>query len=271
MVDGKAPIPIMEQPCIPWQDRLPPHTATYASSHSPRATRMSIASLIDHSLLHPTMTDDQLRAGCDLARRLNVAAVCIKPYAVPLAAEILAGSDVQVCTVVGFPHGGNSTEIKVCEAELACRQGATELDVVVNIGKALSGDWAYVEADIRAVVEAAHRHGSIVKVIFENDFLETDEQKRRLCQICDRAGAEFVKTSTGFGFVKQPGGDYNYKGATEQDVKLMRSSCTAKVQIKAAGGVRTYRDAVKMRELGCTRIGASATEAMMEEERRANS
>lgn len=204
-----------------------------------------------------------------MARRLNVAAVCIKPYAVPLAVEILAGSDVQVCTVVGFPHGSHCTEIKVQEAELACRQGATELDLMINIGKALSGDWGYVEADVRAVVLTAHRHGAIVKVIFENDFLESDEQKRRLCQICERAGAEFVKTSTGFGFVKQKSGDYNYQGATEHDVKLMREACDTGVQIKAAGGVRTYHDALKMRELGCTRIGASATEAMLEEERRA--
>ncbi len=237
----------------------------------------SIARLIDHSLLGPTLTDAELGAGCELARRHRVAAVCIKPYAVPLAADLLnssgsgsgSGSGVAVCTVVGFPHGGHCPQIKVAEAELACRQGATELDMVVNVGKVLSGDWAYVEADIRAVVDAAHRHGAITKVIFENDFLTSDEQKIRLCQICERAGAEFVKTSTGYGFVKQPGGDYNYRGATEHDVRLMRKHCSPKVQIKAAGCVRTYADAVKMRELGCTRIGASATEAIIAEEKRA--
>jgi deoxyribose-phosphate aldolase len=228
---------------------------------------VSIARLIDHSLLGPTLTDAELRAGCELARRYGVAAVCIKPYAVPLAAELLAGSGVAVCTVIGFPHGGHSTEIKVAEAELACRQGATELDMVVNVGKVLSGDWAYVEADIRAVVDEAHRHGAITKVIFENDFLTSDEQKVRLCQISEAAGAEFVKTSTGYGFVKQPGGGYNYRGATEHDVRLMRKHCSAKVQVKAAGCVRTYTDAVRMRELGCTRIGASATEAIIAEER----
>jgi deoxyribose-phosphate aldolase len=229
----------------------------------------SIARLIDHSLLNPTLTDAELRAGCELAKRLAVAAVCIKPYAVPLAVEILRGSGVAVCTVIGFPHGGHCTEIKVVESELACRQGATELDMVVNVGKVLSGDWAYVEADIRAVVEIAHSHGAITKVIFENDFLTGDEQKARLCQICERAGAEFVKTSTGYGFVKQPSGDYNYRGATEHDVRLMRQTCSPKVQVKAAGGVRTYADALKMRDLGCTRIGASATEAMIAEEKRA--
>ncbi len=228
---------------------------------------MSIARLIDHSLLGPTLTDAELRAGCELARRHGVAAVCIKPYAVPLAAELLAGSGVAVCTVIGFPHGGHCTEIKVAEAELACRQGATELDMVVNVGKVLSGDWGYVEADIRAVVDAAHRHGAITKVIFENDFLTSDEQKIRLCQISEEAGAEFVKTSTGYGFVKQPGGGYNYRGATEHDVRLMRKHCSPKVQVKAAGCVRTYADAVRMRELGCTRIGASATEAIIAEER----
>jgi len=227
----------------------------------------SIAKLIDHSLLGPTLTDEELRAGCELAKRLAVAAVCIKPYAVPMAVEILRGSGVAVCTVIGFPHGSHATEIKVAEAELACRQGATELDMVVNVGKVLSGDWAYVEADIRAVVDVAHRHGAITKVIFENDFLQSDEQKIRLCQISERAGAEFVKTSTGYGFVKTPSGDYNYRGATEHDVRLMRKHCSPKVQIKAAGGVRTYADAVKMRELGCARIGASATEAIVAAER----
>ncbi len=226
-----------------------------------------IAKLIDHSLLHPTMTDDELRAGCELAKRLQVASVCIKPYAVGMAVEILAGSGVAVGTVIGFPHGGHCTEIKVQEAELACRQGAVELDMVVNIGKVLSGDWDYVEADVRAVVDAAHRHGAIAKVIFENDFLASDAQKIRLCEICERAGADFVKTSTGYGFVKQPDGTYSYRGATEEDIRLMRSHCSEKVQVKAAGGVRTYADTLRMRELGVARVGASATEAILAAEK----
>ena len=230
---------------------------------------MSIAKLIDHSLLHPTMTDEELRAGCELAKRCEVASVCIKPYAVPMAVAILQGSGVEVGTVIGFPHGGNATEIKVVEAELACQQGATELDMVVNIGKVLSGEWDYVLADICAVVEVAHRHGAITKVIFENDFLPDDADKIRLCEICEAAGAEFVKTSTGFGFVKQPDGDYNYRGATEEDIRLMRGHCSDRVQIKAAGGVRSYADAIRMRDLGVTRIGASATEKIIEEEREA--
>jgi deoxyribose-phosphate aldolase len=164
--------------------------------------------------------------------------------------------------VIGFPHGSHLTEIKAQEAELACRQGARELDMVVNVGKVLSGDWSYVEQDIRAVVEAARRHGAITKVIFENDFLTSDEQKVRLCQICEQVGAEFVKTSTGFGFTKRPDGSYNYHGATEHDVALMRAQCSARVQVKAAGGIRTYAQAARLRELGATRIGATATEAI---------
>ena len=229
----------------------------------------SIARLIDHSLLQPTMTDAELRAGCEVGKKYGVASVCIKPYAVPLAAEILAGSNVKVCTVIGFPHGSNQPEVKAFEADLACRQGASELDMVVNIGKVLSGDWAYVQRDIQAVVDVAHRHGAITKVIFENDFLPSDDQKIRLCQICESVGAEFVKTSTGFGFVKQPDGNYNYKGATEADLKLMRASCGPQVQVKAAGGVRTYPEAVKVRDLGVSRIGASATEAIVAGERAA--
>ena len=207
--------------------------------------------------------DKELEAGCEVAKRYGVAAVCIKPYAVPLAAKLLAGSGVAVCTVIGFPHGSNRTEAKVEESELACRDGATELDMVVNVGKVLSGDWDYVEQDVAAVVEAAHRHGAITKVIFENDFLPDDETKMRLCQICQQAGAEFVKTSTGFGFVKQPDGGYKYVGATEQDVRLMREHAGPNVGIKAAGGIRTFEQAARLREAGATRIGASATEAIV--------
>jgi deoxyribose-phosphate aldolase len=229
----------------------------------------SIAALIDHSLLHPTLTDDELRAGCELARRLGVASVCIKPYAVRMAAEILAGSPVRVGTVVGFPHGSHATEVKVFEAETACRDGATELDMVANVGKVLSGEWEYVEREIRAVVAAAHARGAIVKVIFENDFLPLDATKTRLCEICQRAGVDYVKTSTGFGFVKQDSGDYNYRGATEHDVRLMREHTNPPMQVKAAGGVRDYAAADRMRRLGAARIGASATEAILAEEQTA--
>lgn len=226
-------------------------------------SRESIAKLIDHALLHPTMTDDSIRQGCQLAKRLGVASVCVKPYAIPLAVEELAGSDVSVGTVIGFPHGSNTSACKAMEARNACELGAKELDMVVNVGKAISGDWKYVEADIRAVVEAGREHDAIVKVIFETDFLPDDETKRKLCEACNNAGADFVKTSTGFGFTKQPEGGYNYTGATEADIRLMREHANDDVQIKASGGVRTYEDAVKMRELGCTRLGSSSSEAIV--------
>ena len=227
-----------------------------------------IAGMIDHSLLHPTMTDEELEQGCELAARYRVASVCIKPYAVRRAAELLRGSGVAVGTVIGFPHGGNTTEIKRLETAAACRDGATEIDMVINIGKALSGDWEYVEQDIRAVCDEAHGRGAIVKVIFENDYLPDDPVKVRLCEVSERAGADFVKTSTGYGFVKGADGRYGYQGATEHDLRLMRASCSARVQVKAAGGVRDLDGLIRVRELGGTRCGATATAAMLDEFRK---
>lgn len=231
-------------------------------------TYSDLAKMIDHSLLHPTLTDRELEEGCRQAVHYGVASVCIKPYYVKRAAELLAGSGVRVGAVVGFPHGGSTTNVKRFETETACRDGAVEIDVVSNIGKALSGDWAYVEQDIRAVCEEAHRHGAIVKVIFENDFLPDDATKIRLCEVCEKAGADFVKTSTGYGFVKGADGKYGYRGATEHDLALMRAHCSARVQVKAAGGVRDLDGLIRVRELGCTRCGASATAAILDEFRR---
>jgi deoxyribose-phosphate aldolase len=234
-----------------------------------------LAKMIDHSLLHPTMTDAELEAGCRLAARYNVASVCIKPYAVKQAVEWLRGSDVKVGAVIGFPHGNSCTESKRYETELACRDGAVEIDMVINIGKSLSGDWGYVEQDVKTVCDEAHRHGAKVKVIFENDYLtsggaglSSDDFKRRLCEICERAGADWVKTSSGYGFVKQPDGSYSYKGATEHDLQLMRASCSDRVQVKAAGGVRDLDGLIRVRDLGATRCGATATAAMLDEYRR---
>jgi len=182
---------------------------------------------------------------------------------------------VIVCAVIGFPHGNSCTESKRYETELACRDGATEIDMVINLGKALSGDWDYVERDVKAVCDEAHARGAKVKVILETDFLagggaglSSDDLKRRLCQLCERAGADWVKTSTGYGFVKQPDGSYNYRGATEHDVALMRASVSSKVQVKAAGGVRDLDFLIRMRDLGATRCGASATVAILDEYRR---
>ena len=234
-----------------------------------------IAKMIDHSLLHPTLTDQELEAGCVLAARYGTASVCIKPYFVKRAAELLQGTGVLVGAVIGFPHGNSATESKRYETQLACKDGAKEIDMVINVGKALSGDWAYVEQDIKAVCDEAHKHGAKVKVIFENDYLEKgggglsgDDLKRRLCQLCERAGADWVKTSTGFGFVKQPDGGYNYRGATEHDLRLMRQNVSQKVQVKAAGGVRDLDALIHTRELGASRCGATATAPMLDEYRR---
>lgn len=234
-----------------------------------------LAQMIDHSLLHPTMTDPELEEGCKLAARYGVASVCIKPYAAKRAAELLNGTGVKVGCVIGFPHGNSCTESKRYETELACRDGAVEIDMVINHGKALGGDWDYVERDVKAVCDEAHQRGAKVKVIFENDYLTkggaglgSDDFKRRLCRICERAGADWVKTSTGYGFVKQADGSYNYKGATEPDLALMRASCSPKVQVKAAGGVRDLDGLIKVRDLGGTRCGATATAAILDEYRR---
>ncbi len=227
-----------------------------------------LAGMIDHSLLHPTMTDRELEEGCGIAVKYKVASVCIKPYAIRRAAELLLGSGVKVGAVIGFPHGSSTTEVKRYETEVACGDGAAEIDMVVNIGKALSGEWAFVEQDVKAVCDAAHRHGAIVKVIFENDLLGGDAIKIKLCEVCERAGADFVKTSTGYGFVKGPDGKYSYKGATEADLKLMRAHVSPKVQVKAAGGVRDLDALIQVRDLGVARCGATATMQMLEEYRR---
>ncbi len=225
--------------------------------------KLEIAKMIDHSLLHPTMDDQTLRDGIELARKYNVASVCIKPYAVQLAAELLKGSDVMVCTVIGFPHGNSRVDVKVFETEKAIEDGAVEIDMVVNTGKVLSEEWEYVSDEIAAVVAMTKKHGAALKVIFENDFLPEDKFKIRLCEICSENRVEFVKTSTGYGYVKQPDGSYNYKGATHHDLVLMRKHAAPEVQVKAAGGVRTLEDTLKVRELGVTRIGATATEAII--------
>jgi deoxyribose-phosphate aldolase len=225
---------------------------------------LELAKMIDHSLLHPTMTDAQLDAGCALAIRCDVATVCVKPYYVPRAAELTRGTGVLVCSVIGFPHGNSHTEIKVREAELAMAEGAKEIDMVANAGRVLGGNLRYVADDIRQVNAACVARGAILKVIFENDYLQ-DPQIIQLCEICSEIGVAFVKTSTGYGFVKQPNGDYNYKGATERQLRLMRAHCPERVRIKAAGGVRTLDDLLLVRSIGVSRIGATATEAILGE------
>jgi deoxyribose-phosphate aldolase len=220
----------------------------------PDFTYHEIAKMIDHSLLQPTLTDRELEAGCRLAREYDVASVCIKPYAVSQATAWLKGSSVRVGTTIGFPHGGHATAIKLAETEQALADGARELDMVVNIGKVLTKDWRCVAEDILAVVDAGHRGRAIIKVIFENCFLK-DEHKEELCRICGAMGADFVKTSTGYGD----------GGALDEDLRLMRRCSPPQVQIKAAGGIRTLDRLLAVRALGVTRVGATATKAILDE------
>ena len=224
-----------------------------------------LAKMIDHSILQPTHTDEDLKKQCEIAKAYNVASVCVKPYAVKQAVEYLKDTGVKVGCVIGFPHGNSSTKVKVFEAEEACLEGATEIDMVINIGKALSAEWTYVEDEIKMVTDVCHKHKAVVKVIFETDYVTKTADKMRLCEICTRTGADFVKTSTGYGYVKLASGDFNYKGATVEDIELMRKHSGPKVQVKAAGGVRTLDDLLKMKAAGATRSGASATEAILKE------
>ncbi|MCI0377335.1 MAG: deoxyribose-phosphate aldolase [Gemmataceae bacterium] len=217
-------------------------------------TYRDIAKMIDHSLLQQTLTDAELEEGCRLAREYDVASVCIKPYFVQRARKLLEGSGVVVGTTIGFPHGSHMTAIKVEEAERAVDDGAMELDMVVNIGKVLSKDWRYVTDDIGAVVKFAHARKALVKVIFENCFL-ADEHKESLCKICGDLRADFVKTSTGYGAT----------GATDEDLRLMRRCAPPHVQIKAAGGVRNLDRLLAVRDIGVTRVGATASKAILDE------
>ncbi len=212
-----------------------------------------IAGMIDHSLLKPNLTDREVEAGCRIAQEYRVAAVCVRPCDVRRAAEILRDSPVRVTTVIGFPHGTTTTAAKVAEAEEAIRNGAAELDVVLNIGKLRSKDHDYVKADLEAVTAAAHARNVIIKVIFENCYLD-DEEKIAACRISSEVGVDFVKTSTGFGT----------GGAEDHDLKLMRKHTDPSIKLKAAGGIRTLDRAIEVRRLGCSRIGATATVAILE-------
>jgi deoxyribose-phosphate aldolase len=213
-----------------------------------------VAKTIDHSLLRPELDDQFIADGCRLAAEYQVASVCCRPADVPRAVDLLAGTGVAVGTVIGFPHGGTTTEVKVFEAQQALRSGATELDMVINIGALRSGRDAYVKEDIAAVVAVAHAARAIVKVIFENAYLD-DDQKVRACKLSEAAGADFVKTSTGFAAT----------GATHEDLALMRRSVSPHIGVKAAGGVRTLDGLLAVMKLGVTRVGATQTAAILDE------
>lgn len=216
-------------------------------------TYKEIAEMIDHSLLKPTLTDQDIIDGCNLAKEYQVASVCVRPSDLPLCRQILAGSDVLLTTVIGFPHGTTTTKTKVAESAEAIENGAVELDVVLNIGKLRSGEYDYVADDLRAVISLAHEKGVLVKVIFENCYL-SKEEIIKACEICNEVGADYVKTSTGYGS----------GGATGEDLKLMRQHAAPNVKIKAAGGVRTLERAIEVRRLGVTRFGCTATVGILE-------
>ena len=217
-------------------------------------TVRDLARMIDHSLLAPTLTFDDLEKGCRLAVEYQVGSVCILPHYLKRCAEILKGSSVKASTTIGFPHGGHTTAAKLAETKQALADGGEELDMVVNVSRVLSGDWDYVRADIRAVVDAAHAAGQKVKVIFENCYLK-DDQKVRLCEICGELRADWVKTSTGYGS----------GGSTMEDLKLMRKHSPPHVQVKAAGGIRDLDTQLAVRALGVTRIGCTRTVEILEE------
>ncbi len=217
-------------------------------------TYEDIAKMIDHSLLNPTLTASDLESGCRLALDYDAASVCILPYYLKRCAELLKGSRVNASTTIGFPHGGNTTAIKVAEARQALADGGQELDMVVNISAVLSGNWDYVRDDIQAVIDVTHEAGQKVKVIFENCYLNT-EQKIRLCEICSELSADWVKTSTGYGT----------GGATIEDLVLMRKHTPARVQVKSAGGIRDLDALLAVRAVGVSRSGATRTAAMLDE------
>jgi len=218
----------------------------------PKYSKVKIAKTIDHSLLKPEMTRDEVRQGCEIAKKYDVASVCCKPSDVAFCAEILKGTDVEVGTVVGFPHGSSTTDTKVFETKNAIANGATEIDMVLNIGQLKSGLYDAVKADIAAVVAAAG--GKMVKVILENAYL-TDEEKITACKLCESAGAHYVKTSSG----------YAPTGATVADVKLMRAAVSPAVKVKSAGGVRTLDALIEMLDAGVERSGATTTSTMLDE------
>ena len=217
-------------------------------------TPREIASMLDHSTLQPWLTEKDIRHGCEIALKYGTASVCARPCDVPILAEMLAGSGVKVCTVIGFPHGTNETAIKLAEAELALAEGCEELDMVLNIGWLKAGNCEGVENEIRLIADAAHRAGAILKVILETCCL-TEEEKIAACRLSERAGADFVKTSTGYGSA----------GCTIEDLKLMRANVSEKVRIKGSGGIRDLDTVLAAREAGASRCGVSATEKIMAE------
>jgi deoxyribose-phosphate aldolase len=220
-------------------------------------TTKDIAMMIDHSLLRPNLTVEDVRKGLELAKEYRTVSVCVHPADVKMSCDVLKETDVKVTTVIGFPHGAHTTKVKLYESRVAIDDGAVELDMVINIGRMLSGEYDYVRDEIAAIVDLAHQRKVLVKVILENCYL-TDHLIKKGCELSQAAGADFVKTSTGFGT----------GGATLHDLELMRSSCSPNVQVKAAGGVRTLEAALQVRKAGASRFGATATEEILDESKK---
>jgi len=221
-----------------------------------------LSAMIDQSALHPTMGIKDLEEHCLTARKWRTASVCVKPCDVERAVALMQGSGIPVGCVVGFPAGNSTIEVKSYEAGTAIAQGAKEIDMVINIGRALDGDWDYLRREIREVTRTCHDGGAIIKVIFETAYVSREEDISMLCHICTEEGVDFVKTSTGYGFVKQADGSSKAIGATLEAVRIMRRESGSGVGVKAAGGIRTLDDVIAFRDAGCTRIGATATDAI---------
>ena len=217
-------------------------------------TPQDIAKMLDHSTLQPNLTQEDIRKGCEIALQYHTASVCARPADIPLVAKLLQGSDTKVCTVIGFPHGNHKPEVKLAEAESALNDGCHELDMVLNVGRLIEGDDQYVESEIQAICDLAHSRGAKVKVILETCYL-TDEQKKRASEICTHVGADWVKTSTGYGT----------GGCTLEDLRLMRSASGPQVQVKGSGGIRDLDTVLAARTLGASRCGVSATVNIMQE------
>lgn len=224
-----------------------------------------IASRMDHTLLHPTAGSKELIIECQVAIEHKVAALCVKPYMVEETKKLLGESGVKTCCVVGFPAGNASIASKAFEAQDAALRGADEVDMVINVAKALEGEWNYLREEIKTVTNACHENGAIVKVIIETDYLENDEQIIQLCEICADCGADFIKTSTGFGYHKNEEGNLYYIGATIPHVKLMNKCLKGRIKIKASGGIRDLDTFISFMDLGVDRVGLSATSTIMEE------
>lgn len=233
-----------------------------------KITLGQVAKMIDHSLLAPTLTEKELHEGCNLALKLDVASCCVKPYHTKLTSSLLDGSDVLTCAVVGFPHGNSVIDIKKLETARVIQDGATEVDMVINISKAIEEDWEYLEQEIHSILSVTRTSGAILKVIFATDFL-SDHQVIQLCHICGKLEVDFIKTSTGYNYKKDKDGTLYYEGATTHVLSLMRKHAPSHVQVKAAGACSTLERLLEVRRMGITRIGTGQTATIIADARKA--